>query len=159
MGVSENSGTPKSSIFNRVFHYKPSILGYPYFWKHPYIDLNFSCRTELFPERGDRRRKIPIWPALNLQSDHGFENTSTLTPWKFTFFEPKNHPFCKGKASEPNLHDIVFHPLICPGCTSIFEKAHQICKSLDEWNQPWLDCSLGTCKPWAVQLPGAVQLP
>ena len=37
MGVSENGGTPKSSHFNRVFHYKPSILGYPYFWKHPYI--------------------------------------------------------------------------------------------------------------------------
>ena len=35
MGVSENSGTPKSSIFIRIFHYKPSILGYPYFWKHP----------------------------------------------------------------------------------------------------------------------------
>ena len=28
---------PKSSIFNRVFHYKPSILGYPYFWKHPFV--------------------------------------------------------------------------------------------------------------------------
>ena len=36
MGVSNNRGTPKSSHFNRVFHYKPSILGYPYFWKHPY---------------------------------------------------------------------------------------------------------------------------
>ena len=36
MDVSENDGTPKSSIFNRVFHYKPSIWGYPYFWKHPY---------------------------------------------------------------------------------------------------------------------------
>ena len=38
MDVSENRGTPKSSmlIFNRVFRYKPSILGYPYFWKHPY---------------------------------------------------------------------------------------------------------------------------
>ncbi len=36
MGISKNRGTPKSSIFNRVFHYKPSILGYPYFWKHPY---------------------------------------------------------------------------------------------------------------------------
>ena len=35
LDVSENSGTPKSSIFNRVFHYKPSILGYHYFWKHP----------------------------------------------------------------------------------------------------------------------------
>ena len=25
---------PKSSIFNKVFHYKPSILRYHYFWKH-----------------------------------------------------------------------------------------------------------------------------
>ena len=30
-------GKPPQIInFNRVFHYKPSILGYPYFWKHPY---------------------------------------------------------------------------------------------------------------------------
>ena len=29
-------GFPSKIIyFNRVFHYKPSILGYPYFWKHP----------------------------------------------------------------------------------------------------------------------------
>ena len=37
LGVSENCGTPKSSHFNRVFHFKPSILGYPYFWKHPFV--------------------------------------------------------------------------------------------------------------------------
>ena len=38
MGVSENSGFSHQIIhFNRVFHYKPSILGYLYFWKHPYI--------------------------------------------------------------------------------------------------------------------------
>ncbi len=40
MGVSKNrGGPPTSSIFhfNRLFHYKPSILGYPYFWKHPYL--------------------------------------------------------------------------------------------------------------------------
>ena len=24
--------------FNRGFHYKPSILGYPYFWKHQYMN-------------------------------------------------------------------------------------------------------------------------
>ena len=37
MDVSENSGTPKSFIligFSNIN--KPSILGYPYFWKHPY---------------------------------------------------------------------------------------------------------------------------
>ena len=28
---------PPNHPFNRVFHYKPSILGYPYFWKHPYV--------------------------------------------------------------------------------------------------------------------------
>ena len=27
---------PRIIHFNRVFHYKPSILGYPYFWKHPF---------------------------------------------------------------------------------------------------------------------------
>ena len=27
---------PQIIHVNRVFHYKPSILGYPYFWKHPY---------------------------------------------------------------------------------------------------------------------------
>ena len=26
---------PQIIHLNRVFHYKPSILGYPYFWKHP----------------------------------------------------------------------------------------------------------------------------
>ena len=35
MGVSENSGfSPQIIHFNRVCHYKPSILRYPYFWKH-----------------------------------------------------------------------------------------------------------------------------
>ena len=29
-------GVPQIINFNRIFHYKPSILGYPYFLKHPY---------------------------------------------------------------------------------------------------------------------------
>ena len=36
MGVSGNRGYPQIIHFNRIFHYKPSILGYHYFWKHPY---------------------------------------------------------------------------------------------------------------------------
>ena len=36
MDVSENSDTPRSSILIGFFHYKPSILGYHYLWKHPY---------------------------------------------------------------------------------------------------------------------------
>ena len=29
-------GVPPNHPFSGVFHYKPSILGYPYFWKHPF---------------------------------------------------------------------------------------------------------------------------
>ena len=43
MDVSENSGfSPQIIHFNRVFPYKPSILGYPYFWKHLY-DFILHC--------------------------------------------------------------------------------------------------------------------
>ena len=37
MGVSKNrGGYPQIINSNRVFPYKPSILGNHYFWKHPY---------------------------------------------------------------------------------------------------------------------------
>ena len=35
-GCFQKYGYPQIIHFNRVFHYKPSILGYPYFWKHPH---------------------------------------------------------------------------------------------------------------------------
>ena len=39
LGVSQNSGfSPQIIHFERVFHYKPSILGYPYFREHPFYD-------------------------------------------------------------------------------------------------------------------------
>ena len=55
MGVSENSGTPKSSILIGVFRYKPSILGYHYFWKHPHVTwfLSLYCyRSRYKPHLG-----------------------------------------------------------------------------------------------------------
>ena len=56
MGVSKNSGTPKSSIFKRVFHYKPSILGYPYFWKYPYKHVHFEATFHFNPSVEKIRR-------------------------------------------------------------------------------------------------------
>ena len=37
----------KGDSKNRVFHYKPSILGYPYFWKHPYT-FPFGAKRPIF---------------------------------------------------------------------------------------------------------------
>ena len=40
---------PQIIHFNRVFHYKPSILGYPYFRKHPHILWRFMVTSILRP--------------------------------------------------------------------------------------------------------------
>ena len=55
MGVSEIVVPPNHPFFSRVFHSKPSNLGYPYFWKHPYISSYFqrSYVTYFFPAKLD----------------------------------------------------------------------------------------------------------
>ena len=46
MDVSENNGTPKSSILIIVFHYKPSIFGTPIYGNtHISRKLSFPCNT------------------------------------------------------------------------------------------------------------------
>ena len=40
MGVSKNSGTPKSSILVGFSIINHQILGSPYFWKHPHSNLH-----------------------------------------------------------------------------------------------------------------------
>ena len=46
--------------FNRVFHYKPSILRYPYFWKHPYINKIYTLHINRFLENHTTVR-LEIW--------------------------------------------------------------------------------------------------
>ena len=81
MGVSENRGTPKSFFFDRDFHYKPSILGYPYFWKHPYTST--SIFNDFYITHGS-----PPLPAL-------------LSGWKelYYFLDPQ-----KAATAEPAIH-------------------------------------------------------
>ena len=46
-GCFQKKGYPQIIHFNRVFPYKPSILGYHYFWKHPYIYI-FQTYVEVY---------------------------------------------------------------------------------------------------------------
>ena len=54
-GCFQKKWYPQIINFNRVFPYKPSILGYHYFWKHPYILGKFP-----FPEGSICRRCEPM---------------------------------------------------------------------------------------------------
>ena len=48
MDVSKNRGVSLQIIhFKRVFHYKPSILVYPYFWKHPNGNIFFKIVIDI----------------------------------------------------------------------------------------------------------------
>ena len=51
MDVSENSGTPKSSILIG-FSIKPSIWGYHYFWVHPYETGTLNSVNAIEHSRG-----------------------------------------------------------------------------------------------------------
>ena len=61
MVVSWNRGTPKSSIFNKIFHYKPSILGFhgvPPFMETPicwYIFLGMIATSYILWSVGQKK--------------------------------------------------------------------------------------------------------
>jgi len=74
MDVSENSGTPQIIHFNRVFHYKPSIFWYHYFWKHPYthtspIDWSFDYAQLVF-EGQEPEGNARLLREIELNSDY-----------------------------------------------------------------------------------------
>ena len=58
MGVSENSRfSPQIIHLNRVFHYKPSILEYHYFWKH------LHCQVKIWGLSNPLRIVLPFSEA------------------------------------------------------------------------------------------------
>ena len=68
-GCFQKSWYPQIINLNRVFHYKPSILAYPYFWKHPFEQNNVIPlpRSESFIDRpnhlsflGDERWEVVV---------------------------------------------------------------------------------------------------
>ena len=98
MDVSENSGTPKSSIlYNRVFHYKPSFFGFSPIFGNPQMDLqikrsnlqlqhlfpvlsptkNGSCGVEKSPQKiGQTLVKYGFW---------WFRKSGDKTSWGWYF--------------------------------------------------------------------------
>ena len=70
LGVSLNGGfSPIIIHFNRVFHYKPSILGYPYFWKHPFVVLFLAWYDDISGQN------ISLMTA-QAEEKHTWDNTS-----------------------------------------------------------------------------------
>ena len=84
-------GVPQIIHFNRVFEYKPSILGCPYFWKHPQIPGVF--------------KKLWCWRIIPVT----VSGLRTPKPWKVQPFGAPQLPETRGQQLTPprapqNLH-------------------------------------------------------
>ena len=70
MGISKNSGgftPPNHPIFNRIFHYKPSILGVPLFLvQHPHEAKGVFKRKPRRDACAPNLRNFPQWHVLKV---------------------------------------------------------------------------------------------
>ena len=98
MDVSENSGTSKSSIFNRVFHYKPSILGYHHFRKQPYLNTLDSQSEAAFV--------VPQCVFFSLVALRIAEKKGQVwgkDRWVFMAFGQNKNSECKNRRSQTRM--------------------------------------------------------
>ena len=92
-------GYPENINSNRVFPYKPSILRYPYFWKHPTIVLFFSVYLShmIFDwsmERSFRNQEPLFQGATGSQITPNLDGKEdTWEAWK-KVFQLKRHSTC-----------------------------------------------------------------
>ena len=61
---------PPNHPFNWVFHSKPSILGYPYFWKHPYIHTNLPISDSRSSNESVRFYNYPHVGQMQVLPEH-----------------------------------------------------------------------------------------
>ena len=89
--------------FNRVFHYKPSILGYHYFWKRP---------------SGESHRNLPAQKRTQkLIAIHNCETHGTVILWYEALNAPKNSSTIALPGTNLPLTDHLPSYFFCGVCT------------------------------------------
>ena len=106
---------PQIINFNRVFPYKPSILGYLYLWKHPHICSiyrYFSSSNFISRWGGDAFQRLAIGRWAGLQRDAGPNRWSYVVTNSDNTWNSNKQPTCNYKASSSIFsikHQIIQH--------------------------------------------------
>ena len=118
-GCFQKSWYPQIINFNRVFHYKPSILGYHYFWKHPF-DVEYSGSSIL--------GVILIPGNIKLQKGEQMIMTQVIQFVTFWFSSWRSLDLWKGSLKHPKKgHLSIPKRSLAGGWTTPFQKyARQI---------------------------------
>ena len=77
--------TPQIMNFKRVFHYRPSILEYLYFWKHPYWHMAFfSWQWEAILKVGiQTAHRNWEWLKMEPKGTYAYEEHPFIIIWEY----------------------------------------------------------------------------
>ena len=84
LGVSKKRGNPQIIHLNRVFHYKPSILRYPYFWKHPFATNKKKETSEIGEFVQHRCSNLYCEPILGWKKHVAIRTWQWRKTWLYT---------------------------------------------------------------------------
>ena len=96
---------PKSSHFSRVFHYKPSIFGYHYFWKTPIYSPDFWIKTVannfiLIISNVASTKMGVTENCLSFDTNHVFVYKTTLLTWPMSLPDKVHHDYSRCTQSQ-----------------------------------------------------------
>ena len=139
MDVSKNSGfSPQIIRFNKVFHYKPSILRYPYFWKHPYEQSHPQVPKTQRPEKP---RQLPP-PLCTVFWDSAFPVLHVMSAWNhFHLHQPKT-----------SKRSIVKNPQISPKTSNLSPDPKPPQKNSNHANSPRSESISRSSQPFPNRL-------
>ncbi len=93
-GCFQKWGYPQIIHPNRVFHYKPSILRYHYFWKHPWYDMIWYDMIWMIHIGFSKSLKlIPNW-CKKFPLNHWCFFPGCFHDWRSNYFRNSGH-FCR----------------------------------------------------------------
>ncbi len=137
LGVSKNRGTPEIIHFHRVFHYKPSILGFsPYFWvdtlletskewkKNQSVDPNYSAKLVAL----QHLKKFPIWWRYSHHS-----HREALRPGTEEVVDTCTS-FQRSRSPHPGILLLVF------GFSENANFHDSPCMEINKWTSLWFFC-------------------
>jgi len=142
MDVSKNRDTPKSSSFIGVFHYKPSILGYHYSWKHSrcFQDWASVFRSDALGDHGFRVQEHWILGASTAWDGLAQPPTNTvyITNCESEIFKKNLEP---NWISSQSLGSSCYQPrFLCRTCNGQLNKLCRNCSNTIQSSKMKTNC-------------------
>ena len=111
-------GVPPNHPFHKVFHYKPSILGYPYFWETPIYNSSITSPHSTHLASEAMGTAFSASPAAKLA---WFPRVFTRPYRGSLHYQPKQCTISHGKSRKIAIFFCMFHAKLPPKKNACFD--------------------------------------